>query len=95
MTTLDGLANALIGPTSAKVVGVATSVLEFGAPAVALTAWVAIGLPASIGFMEPGPGWTDVWLAATVLFVISTVNPLVTLVRPSWVRFRAASPRVR
>ena len=41
--------------------------------------------------MEPGPGWTDVWLAATVLFVISAINPLVTLVRPSWTRFRAAA----
>ena len=91
VTTIDGLANQLIGPTSAKVVRVTTSGLEFGLSAVALTAWLVIGLPASIGFMEPGPGWTDVWLAATVLFVISTINPLVTLARPSWVRFRVAS----
>lgn len=91
VTTIDGLADQLIGPTSAKVVGVATSVLEFGLAAIITTVWVSFGLPASIGFMEPGPGWTDVWLATTVLFVISAINPLMTLVRPSWVRFRAAS----
>jgi hypothetical protein len=29
-----------------------------------------------------------VWLATTVLFVISAINPLVTLFRPTWTRFR-------
>ena len=91
VSTIDGLADQLIGPTSAKVVRITTSVLEFGLAAIITTIWISIGLPASIGPMEPGPGWTDVWLAATVLFVISAINPLVTLVRPSWVRFRAAS----
>ena len=41
--------------------------------------------------MAPGPGWVDVWPAATVLFVIAWINPLVTLVRPTWVHFRVAA----
>lgn len=90
VSTLDGLADQLIGPTAGNVVRITTSVLEFGLIAVVLTAWLAIGLPASIGFMEPGPGWIDVWLVATVLIVISAINPLVTLFRPSWTRFRIA-----
>lgn len=91
VTTIDGLADQLIGPTSAKVVRITTSVLEFAIAAVITTVWLSMGPPSSIGFMEPGPGLTDVWLATAVLFVISAINPLVTLARPSWVRFRAAS----
>ena len=91
VSTLDGLADQLIGPTSAKVVRITTSVLEFGFLVVALTVWLAISQPTSVEFMEPGPGWTDVWLATTVLFVISVINPLVTLVRPSWTQFRVAA----
>lgn len=91
VSTLDGLADQLIGPSAGTVVRFTTSALEFGLIMVALTAWLVIGLPASIGFMEPGPGWTDVWLAATVLFVILAIIPLVTLVRPSWTRFRVAA----
>jgi hypothetical protein len=90
VSTLDGVADQLIGPTAGKVVRVTTSVLEFGLLAVVLTVWLSIGLPAKIDFMAPGPGWTDVWLVATVLIVVSAINSLVTLVRPSWTRFRIA-----
>ena len=91
VTTLDGLANMLIGPTAAKVVKVTTSVVEFAFIAIGLTVWLAFGVPESIGFMAPGPGWADVYAAATVLFVIAFITPLVTLVRPTWTRFRAAA----
>ena len=94
VTTLDGLADQLIGPTAGKVVKVTTSVVEFAFIAIALTVWLAVGLPESIGFVAPGPGWADVWIAATVLFVISFITPLVTLVRPTWTRFRTAAHAV-
>jgi len=90
VSTLDGLADQLIGPTAGKVVRVTTSVLELGLILVLLIVWLAISQPGSLGFIESGPGWTDVWLATTVLFVISAINPLVTLFRPTWTRFRVA-----
>ena len=91
VTTIDGLADQLIGPKSAKVVRITTSILEFGLAAIITTIWISMGVPVSIGPMASGPGWNDVWLATTVLFIVSAINPLVTLFRPSWVRFRAAS----
>ena len=94
VSTLDGLADQLIGPTAGNVVKVTTSVVEFAFIAFGLTVWLVVGVPESIGFVAPGPGWADVWPAATVFFVISFITPLVTLVRPTWTRFRAAAHAV-
>jgi len=65
-------------------------VLEIGLLAIALTAWLAIGLPDQIGFLKPGPGWTDVWPAATVVILFALSIPVVNLFRPTWTRFRVA-----
>ena len=94
VSTLDGLADQLIGKTAGNVVKVTTSVVEFAFIAIGLTVWLVVGVPQSIGFVAPGPGWADVWPAATVFFVISFLTPLVTLVRPTWTRFRAAAHAV-
>ena len=45
VSTLDGLAIQLIGKQHTRAVAVTTSVLEIGLLAIALTFWLAIGLP--------------------------------------------------
>ena len=90
VSTLDGLAVQLIGKQHTRAVAITTSVLEIGLLAIALTAWLAIGLPAQIGFLKPGPGWTDVWPAATVVLLFALAIPVVNLFRPAWTRFRVA-----
>jgi hypothetical protein len=90
VSTLDGLAVQLIGKQHTRAVAITTSVLEIGLLAIALTAWLAIGLPEQIAFMKPGPGWTDVWLAATVVIMFALAIPIVNLFRPTWTRFRVA-----
>jgi hypothetical protein len=88
VSTLDGIAVQLIGKNHTRAVAITTSVLEIGLLALALTFWLAIGLPAQIGFMKPGPGWTDVWPAATVVILFALAIPVVNLFRPTWTRFR-------
>jgi hypothetical protein len=88
VSTLDGLAVQLIGKQHTPSVAITTSVLEIGLLALALTAWLAIGLPEQIGFLKPGPGWTDVWQAATFVIVFALTIPVVNLFRPTWTRFR-------
>ena len=90
VSTLDGLAVQLIGKQHTRAVAITTSVLEIGLLAIALTAWLAIGLPAQIGFLKPGPGWADVWPAATVVILFALAIPVVNLFRPTWTRFRVA-----
>jgi len=90
VSSLDGLAVQLIGKQHTRAVAITTSVLEIGLLAIALTAWLAIGLPDQIGFLKPGPGWTDVWLAATVVILFALAIPIVNLFRPTWTRFRVA-----
>jgi hypothetical protein len=87
----DGLAVQLIGKEHSRAVAVTTSILQIGLLAVVLTVWLAIGVPATLGFMEPGPGWRDVFVPITVLIVASLLTPVVTLVRPTWTRFRIAA----
>ena len=91
ISSLDGIATQLIGPAQTRVVKTTTSILEFGLLAVALTAWLVIGVPASLGFMVPGPGWSDLYVPATVVFVLALLTPIVTLLRPTWTRFRIAA----
>ncbi len=91
VSSLDGIAEQLIGKSHPRAVSITTSVLEIGLLAVGLTIWLAIGVPASLGFMEPGPGWRDVFVPATVVIVFSLLTPVVTLIRPSWTRFRVAA----
>ena len=91
VSSLDGIATQLIGKEHPRAVPITTSVLEIGLLAVALTAWLVIGVPASLGFMEPGPGWRDVYVPATFVIVASLVAPVVTLIRPRWTRFRLAA----
>jgi hypothetical protein len=90
VSTLDGLAVQLIGKQHTRAVAITTSVLEIGLLAIALTFWVAIGLPQQIGIMKPGPGWTDVWHAATVVILFALAIPVVNLFRPARTRFRVA-----
>ena len=90
VSTLDGLAVQLIGKQHTRAVAMTTSVLEIGLLAIALTAWLAIGLPEQIGFLKPGPGWADVWPAATAVIVFALAIPVVNLLRPAWTRFRVA-----
>ena len=84
VSTLDGLAVQLIGKQHTRAVAITTSVLEIGLLAIALTFWFAIGLPEQIGFLKPGPGWTDVWPAATVVILFALSIPVVNLFRPTW-----------
>jgi hypothetical protein len=90
VSSLDGISTQLIGREHRNEVPLTTSLLEIGLLAVALTAWLAFGLPEQIAFLKPGPGWTDVWAAATAVLVFALLIPVVTLLRPTWVRFRVA-----
>jgi hypothetical protein len=91
VTTVDGLADQLIGPTAGGVVRITTSILEFAVTAVALTVWVSIGLPDSSGTMAAGPAWANLYVPIAVLFAVGLIGPIVTLVRPAWTRFQVAS----
>ena len=95
VSTLDGIADQLLGKAHPRAVPSTTSVLEIGLLAVALTASLAIGLPASIGFLRPGPGWADVYVPITAVIVASFLTPVVNLFRPSWTRFRVAASTSR
>jgi hypothetical protein len=90
VSSLDGISTQLIGREHRNEVPLSTSLLEIGLLAAALTAWLAIGVPEQIAFLQPGPGWTDVWTAATAVLVFALLIPVVTLLRPTWVRFRVA-----
>jgi hypothetical protein len=91
VSTLDGIAVQLLGKEHTRTVGIATSILEIGVIAVVLTVALQIGRPDRIGFMEPGPGWRDVFVPAIGVLVFAFVTPVVNLVRPRWTRFRVAS----
>lgn len=91
VSTLDGIATLLIGAAHTRAVKVTTSVLEIGLLALALATWLAIGVPSSIGFMRPGPGWTDLFVPVTAVMIFSLITPIVTLIRPTWTRFRVAA----
>lgn len=91
VTSLDGIATQLIGKEHRRAVAVTTSVLEIGLLGVALAAWLAIGMPDRIGFLAPGPGWRELFGPITVTIVAALLIPVVTLVRPTWTRFRVAA----
>jgi len=42
----------------------------------------------------PGPGWVELYRPATVIFVLALLTPVVSLIRPTWVRFRVAGHAV-
>jgi hypothetical protein len=90
LSSLDGIAAQLIGKQHTQAVAITSSVLEIGLLGAALTAWVAIGMPERIGFMAPGAGWRDLYTVITVAIVAALLIPVVTLVRPTWTRFRVA-----
>ncbi len=91
VSTLDGLANQLLGKAHTRAVSVTTSVLEIGVTAVVLTVALQFAPPEQIGFMEPGPGWREVYWPGIAILVAALITPVVNLVRPRWTRFRVAS----
>ena len=91
VSTLDGLANQLLGKAHTRAVSVTTSVLEIGVTAVVLTVALQFAPPEQIGFMEPGPGWREVYWPGIAILVAALITAGVTLVRPRWTRFRVAS----
>ncbi len=91
VSTLEGLAVQLIGKEHTRAVSITTSIVEFAFIAIALAVWLAFGVPESIGFLAPGPGWANLYVPATIVFIASFLTPLVTLFRPTWVRFRAVA----
>ena len=42
----------------------------------------------------PGPGWADLYVPATAIFIVALLTPVVSLIRPTWVRFRVAAHAV-
>ncbi len=91
VSTLDGIANQLLGKAHTRAVSVATSVLEIGVTAVVLTVALQFAPPERIGPMAPGPGWRDVYWPGIAILVAAFITPVVNLVRPRWTRFRVAS----
>ncbi len=91
ISTLDGISDQLLGKAYPRAVSIAASILEIGLIAVVLTVALQIGVPGQIGYMEPGPGWRDVYAAGIAILVVSFVTPVVNLFRPRWTRFRVAS----
>ena len=94
LSSLDGVAVQLIGKPYSRAVPVTTSVLEIGLLGVAFAAWLAIAFPQQIGDFVPGPGWVELYRPATVIFVLALLTPVVSLIRPTWVRFRVAGHAV-
>lgn len=90
LSSLDGISRQLIGKAHPRAVAVTTSVVEIGLLGLSLAVWLAIGVPERFGFLAAGPGWRDVWLPATAVIVVAVATPIVTLVRPTWTRFRVA-----
>jgi hypothetical protein len=91
ISTLDGIAVQLLGKEHTRAVSVTTSILEIGVIAVVLTVALQIGLPDQIGFMEPGPGWRDVYVPVIAILVAAFITPIVNIIRPRWTQFRVAS----
>jgi hypothetical protein len=91
VSTLDGIAQQLIGKAYPRVVPVTASILEIGLVALTLTVALAIGLPARIGPLKPGPGWVDVFVPIIAVIVLSFLGPAVNLFRPTWTRVRIAA----
>ncbi len=85
---LDGIANNLIGKASPSSVPYTTSLLDFGLTAFGLTLLRTIGVPTDVGAFAPGPGWTELYAPVSILFAVALIGPIVTLIRPRWVRFR-------
>jgi hypothetical protein len=88
--SLDGISDQLLGKAQTRVVSIATSALEVGLLAIALTVWLQIGRPTNIGPFKPGPGWYELFAPIAVVTAFSLLNPIVTLLQPSWTRFRVA-----
>ncbi len=91
VSTLDGLAVQMIGKEHSRAVAVTTSILEIGLLAVALVVWRAIGLPDGSGSWSRGPAGRISSTPITVVIVGSLLTPVVTLIRPTWTRFRIAA----
>ena len=79
VSTLDGIAVQLLGKEHTRSVSIAASVLEIGLIAVVLTVALQIGRPDRIGFMEPGPGWRDLFVPAIAVLVLAFVTPVVNV----------------
>ncbi len=88
ISTIDGIAEQLIGKAHPRVVPVTSSILEIGLAALTLSVALAIGLPGQVGFVKPGPGWADVYVPIIVLIALSFVGPLINLFRPQGTRAR-------
>ncbi len=91
VSSLDGIAEQLIGKAYPRIVPITTSILEIGLLAVALSVTLSIGLPQALGFLKPGPGWTEVYVAVVAVIVLSLASPILTLIRPTWTRLRVAA----
>lgn len=89
--SLDGIARNLIGPARSTTVPYSTSLLDLAVTAVTLAVLLSIGLPDSSGPMTAGPGWTNLYLPVNAVFALALIGPIVTLVRPTWTRFREAA----
>jgi hypothetical protein len=91
VSTLDGIANQLLGKAHTRAVSVTTAVLEIGVTALVLTVALQFAPPVRIGFLEPGPGWRDAYWPGIAILVAAFATPILNLVRPRWTRFRVAS----
>jgi hypothetical protein len=94
VSSLDAVAVHLIGKEHARAVAITTSVLEIGLLGIALAVWLAIGMPDRIGFLAPASGWRDLFVPITATIVAALLIPVVTLIRPTWTRFRVAAHAV-
>ena len=92
VSTLDGLANQLLGKAHTRAVSVTTSVLEIGVTAVVLTVALQIG-PAGTASdsWSPGPDGATCTGRGSRSLSPRSITAGVTLVRPRWTRFRVAS----
>ena len=88
---LDRIADQLIGSAKPAAVPYTTSLLDLALAAIGLTFLRSMGLPQEVGPFAPGPGWADLYAPFSVLFAMALIPPMVTLVRPRWVRFRVAA----
>ena len=91
---LDAVAYHLIGKAYPIEVPRATSIFELSLGAIALLWWATLQPIREIAFMAPGPGIATVYLPVLGLMIAMFLQPLVSLVRPGWSRFRVVARAV-
>lgn len=82
LADLTGFGSGAAGSGRGRVLARLGAVAELAVVGLGLGLWLAFSPPASIGDLEPGPGWTQLYVPVIVATLLSAVAPLLALLRP-------------